>query len=94
MNQPIVPGRIPLDQRAAIMEQVLRDLAFRGYRIEVVDGDRAIVSMGEPVNHLLHVVLMVFTCGLWFPIWILIMCFGGIKRRRIHVDEYGNLVGL
>ena len=94
MNQPIVPGRLPVDQRAAIMEQALRDLTFRGYRTETVDGPRAIISMGEPVNHVLHVLVTVFTCGLWLPIWLLLIALGGVKRRHIHIDEYGNLIGL
>lgn len=94
MNEPIVPGRLPVDQRAAIMEQTLRDLTFRGYRIETVDGPRAIISMGEPVNHVLHVLLTVFTCGLWLPIWLLLIALGGMKRRHIHIDDYGNLIGL
>jgi hypothetical protein len=94
VNEPIVPGRLPVDQRAAIMEQTLRDLTFRGYRIETVDGPRAIISMGEPVNHVLHVLLTVFTCGLWLPIWLLLIALGGMKRRHIHIDDYGNLIGL
>jgi hypothetical protein len=94
VNQPIVPGRLPVDHRAAIMQQALRDLTFRGYRIETVDGPRAIISMGEPVNHVLHVLLTVFTCGLWLPIWLLLIALGGVKRRHIHIDEYGNLIGL
>jgi hypothetical protein len=94
VNQPIVPGRLPDAERAAIMQQALRDLTFRGYRVETADGTRAIISTGEPVNHILHLLLSVFTCGLWLPIWLLIMMFGGVKRRRVHVDEYGNLIGL
>jgi hypothetical protein len=90
VNQPIVPGRLPDAERAAIMQQALRDLTFRGYRVETADGTRAIISIGEPVNHILHLLLSVFTCGLW----LLIMMFGGVKRRRVHVDEYGNLIGL
>lgn len=90
MNQPIVPGRLPDAERAAIMQQALRDLTFRGYRVETADGTRAIISTGEPVNHILRLLLSVFTCGLW----LLIMMFGGVKRRRVHVDEYGNLIGL
>jgi hypothetical protein len=45
------------------MQQALRDLTFRGYRVETADGTRAIISTGEPVNHILHLLLPVFTCG-------------------------------
>jgi len=94
MSRPIVPGRRPDAERAAIMQQALRDLTFRGYRVEAVDGTRAIVVTGEPVNHVLHVLLSFFTCGLWLPVWLLLIGLGGVKRRHIYIDEYGNLVGL
>ena len=94
MNQPIVPGRLPAAKRAAIMEQALRDLAFRGYHVEAVDGPRAVVVTGAPVNHILHLLLAVFTCGLWLPVWVLLVVLGGVKRRHVFIDEYGNLVGL
>lgn len=95
MNYPnIVPGRIPIERRAAIMQQALRDLAFRGYRVETADGPRAIVVTGAPVNHVLHVLLSMFTCGLWVPVWLLLLALGGEKRRHVYIDDYGNLIGL
>lgn len=94
MNRPIVPGRRPDAERAAIMQQALRDLTFRGWRVETTDGLRAIVSTGEPVNHILHLLLTVFTCGLWSPVWVLLVVLGGVKRRHVYIDEYGNLIGL
>jgi hypothetical protein len=94
MQPNIMPGRIPIEQRTAMMQQALRDLAFRGYRIEVADGTRAIVVTGAPVNHVLHVLLSICTCGLWLPVWLLLIGLGGVKRRRVYIDEYGNLVGL
>jgi hypothetical protein len=30
--------------------------------------------------------------GLWAIVWICLAIFGGIKRRIITVDEYGNVV--
>jgi hypothetical protein len=80
-------------ERAAIMQQRLRELAFYGYTISAVDGPRAAVWRGAPVNHILHLLLSVFTCGLWLPVWLLIMMFGGTKQQHIYIDEYGNLIG-
>lgn len=80
--------------RAAVMQQALRDLTFSGYRVETVDGDRAIVLTGSPVNHVLHAILTIFLCGLWLPVWLLLIGLGGEKRRQVYVDEYGNFVGL
>lgn len=95
MTHPnIVPGRLPMQQRAAIMQQALRDLAFNGWRIEMADGTRAVVVNGAPVNHILHLLLSFFTCGLWLPIWAIVAATGGVKRRHLYVDDYGNVVGL
>ena len=94
MTQPIVPGRLSAEQRATILQQALGDLAFRGYQVERVDQTRAIVLAGAPINHILHLLLSVFTCGLWLPIWLLILASGGVKRRYVHIDDYGNLIGL
>lgn len=80
-------------ERAAVMQQALRDLAFRGYRVAAVDGARALVVTGSPVNHVLHAILSIFTCGLWLLIWALLAALGGETRRHIYVDEYGNLIG-
>lgn len=93
-QRPPMPGRLPDHQRAAIMHQVLSDLTFRGYRVEHADGWRAVIRYGSPINHVVHILLTVFTCGFWLPIWIIIMVVGGEKRRHIHIDEYGNLCGM
>lgn len=94
VTHPIVPGRLPIQQRAAIMQQALRDLQFSGWRIEMVDGPRAVVVTGAPVNHILHLLISFFTCGLWLPVWGLLAALGGVKRRHVYIDDYGNLTGL
>ncbi|SKU72481.1 Protein of uncharacterised function (DUF2510) [Mycobacteroides abscessus subsp. massiliense] len=35
------------------------------------------VSVGGGINHTLHLVLTVLTCGLWAPVWLLVAIFGG-----------------
>lgn len=88
------PRRLTYEQRVARMQQALRDLTWNGYRVAVHDGDRAIIVNGQPVNHVLHAILTIFTCGLWLLVWLLVIASGGEKRRAIHIDEYGNLRGL
>lgn len=91
MTQPTA-GSKSTAEREVIMQQVVRDLAFRGYRIVAVDGARAIVISGTPVNHVLHAILSIFTCGLWLLIWALLAALGGETRRHIYIDEYGNVI--
>jgi hypothetical protein len=43
-------------------------------------------------NHLIHLILSIFTMGFWLPIWALV----GITTRQprplvIGIDQYGNL---
>jgi hypothetical protein len=92
MQPNIVPGRKTEEERVAIMQQVVRDLAFRGYRIVAVDGARALVVSGSPVNHVLHAILSIFTCGLWLLMWALLAALGGETRRHIYIDDYGNVI--
>ena len=47
------------------------------------------VSTGGGVNHALHAVLTVFTCGMWLPVWILIAIFGNSPRSSVAVAGHG-----
>ncbi len=38
------------------------------------------VAVSGGVNHALHLVLTLLTCGLWLPIWILVAIFSGGSR--------------
>jgi hypothetical protein len=46
---------------------------------------------GQPVNNTLHFLIGVFTCGLWWLLWLVIGLLGGTKRQLIHVDEWGYI---
>ena len=37
----------------------------------------AVATGGGGVNHGLHLVLTLLTCGMWAPIWLLLAMFGG-----------------
>jgi len=43
------------------------------------------------VNHVLHGVLSLLTCGLWLLIWLIVAAAGGPKREQIFVDEWGGV---
>jgi hypothetical protein len=38
---------------------------------------------GRPVNHVLHLLLTVFTVGIWIVPWIIVTANGGEKRYTI-----------
>jgi len=52
-----------------------------------------VVVTGKPTNHILHLLLSIFTLGLWIPVWIILAIVGGEKRRIIAVDDFGQVLG-
>ena len=44
------------------------------------------------MSHLLHLFLTLITVGIWLIFWLGLGVLGGIKRRMITVDEFGNVV--
>lgn len=83
----------PLDVagRRRLLEQAIRYAAESGTRIESQGDTFAVVVRGEPVNHLLHLVLTLATGGLWIIGWLVLAATGGEKRFVVAVDERGGL---
>ena len=69
---------------------ILERAIARGARIENQSDFQAVVVEGRPVNHILHLLLSVFTLGFWAIIWIALAIFGGEKRSLIRIDKNGN----
>ena len=58
----------------------------KGWRIESQTGDQTVLVKGNRPSHVLHLLLSVFTLGIWLPIWVLISAFGGEKRQLARLD--------
>jgi hypothetical protein len=55
-----------------------------------MQGDfQAIMVRGRRPNHILHLLLSIFTLGIWLIVWLVISAQGGETRGVIKVDEYG-----
>jgi membrane protein DedA with SNARE-associated domain len=48
------------------------------------------VATGSGVNHALHAVLTLLSCGLWLPIWVLVAIFGG--SSSVAVGGAGGVI--
>jgi hypothetical protein len=79
------------DERKAILAQQLQSAVARGLRIESQSDYQAVLVQGKPVNHTLHAIITIFSCGLWGIVWIVMAITGGEKREMIVVDEFGNV---
>jgi len=87
-------GRIikTADERKATLDRTLQLWGARGWRIENRSDFQATVAKGKEISHLLHLFLTLITVGLWLILWLVLGVVGGVKRRMITVDEYGNVV--
>lgn len=79
------------DERKALLAQQLQGAAARGLRVESQSEFQAVLVEGQPVNHVLHAIVTIFSCGLWGIVWIILAVTGGEKREMIIVDEFGNV---
>lgn len=92
MAMPVHPtSPLPEQQRAQILDQALIAKAAQGGRLETRTATTGVVIMGKPVNHILHLLLSVLTCGFWLWVWLLIAAVGGEQRRILTVDEFGQV---
>jgi hypothetical protein len=44
------------------------------------------------INHILHLILTLVTCGVWAIVWIVLAFVGGERRIALNVDDYGNVL--
>ncbi len=85
-TQSIVSER----RREILNTEISRHQAQRK-RIESQIDFQAVLVTGKPVNHILHLLLTVFTAGLWIFVWAAVTFSGGEKRELLQVDEQGAI---
>lgn len=79
------------DERKALLAQQIQGAVARGLRIESQSEFQAVLVEGQPVNHVLHAIITIVTCGVWGIVWIILALTGGEKREMAVVDEFGNV---
>jgi hypothetical protein len=89
---PLLTVPIPDDQRQQILQNRLSQLLASGQgRIESATPYAATVITGQKVNHVLHLLISIFLCGLWLPVWLIVSQSGGERRQVLMVDPCGNI---
>lgn len=85
-------GGLNNDKRREILNQAISNRLARpgAWRVESRTDFDAIIVGGKQVNHTLHLLLSVFTLGIWLIVWALVAMTAGETRYRMAVDEHGN----
>jgi hypothetical protein len=96
-DSPPAPTRtseagLSVDQRKATLDRALQVQETQGWRIEARSDFQATIAKGKPLNNKLHLLLTIFTVGVWGIVWASLAISGGVKRRVITIDEYGNVI--
>ena len=82
---------IGIPERKQRLAKQLQMSVAQGGRVESQGDTEAVLVFGKPVNHTLHAIISIFSCGLWLLVWLIIAVTGGEKRQMITVDEWGNV---
>jgi hypothetical protein len=92
LPEPVVEsGLLAPEVRKELLARTVGAQIATGARVQSQSDYQAVVVNGQPVNHVLHLVLTIVTATLWAPVWVCLAIFGGEKRAMITVDEYGNV---
>lgn len=79
-------------QRGLILDWVVGRRVVAGWRVESRSGSQAVLVRGQPVNHVLHAFLTVFSCCLWGVVWAVLAVTNRVERVVITVGAQGQVV--
>jgi len=80
------------DERKRKVADQVRMEVTQGARVESQGDFDAVVATGKEVNHTVHLIATIFTCGIWGLVWLVFALTSGVKRKMISVDPYGQLL--
>ncbi len=86
-----VPMPKSADERKDALDREIAQMVVKGFRVESQTDYQVVLVSGNRVNHILHLLLTVFTFGVWVIVWILLVILGGEKRRVVSIDDHGNI---
>jgi hypothetical protein len=84
------------DEKFQRFSNIVATKTMQGYMI-ADRNDKAFVAVlvkpAEKINHLLHFLISVFTCGFWLIVWLFIALIKGREvRLRVSIDAAGNAI--
>ncbi|GGY85035.1 hypothetical protein [Streptomyces nitrosporeus] len=88
-----VCGNAPdAERRGLILDWVVNRRIATGWRVESRSGSQAVLVRGQPVNHVLHALLALLSCGLWAVAWAGLSVVNKVERIALTVDAQGQVV--
>ncbi|WP_329211505.1 hypothetical protein OG257_26770 [Streptomyces sp. NBC_00683] len=81
-------------QRGLILDWVVSRRIAGGWRVESRSGTQAVLVRGQPVNHVLHAFLTVFSCFVWGAVWVAVALTNKVERVALTVDAQGHVVSV
>lgn len=81
-------------QRGLILDWVVVGGSCGGWRVESRSGTQAVLVRGQPVNHVLHAFLTVFSCFVWGAVWVAVALTNKVERVALTVDAQGHVVSV
>ena len=89
-HRPVPKNGYSTEERSDILDQVL---VSQHVRVLTRTPTTAAIMVGQPVNHIAHLLLSVLLCGLWAPVWIFLASSekSGEKQATLSVDPKGHV---
>jgi len=84
------------DEKFQRFSNIISTKTMQGFMV-ADRNDKALVAVlvkpGEKVNHLLHFLISVISCGFWLFVWAFLALVKGKEQRvRISIDNGGNVI--
>jgi hypothetical protein len=84
------------DEKLQTFSKMISTQVMQGFTVYDRNDKNLVAVLGKPggkVNHLLHCVISIFSCGFWIIVWAyLIFSKAKEQRLRISIDNNGNVV--
>lgn len=85
-------GAVSAEERKRKLANQIRTEVTQGGRVESQGDFDAVLATGKEINHTVHLIATIVSCGIWGIVWLVMALTGGIKRKMVAVDEYGQIL--
>jgi hypothetical protein len=82
---------LSIPQRHAILTRALQTQLIANVRIESQSDTQAVLIFGKAPNHVLHFLVGLFTLGIWWIVWVVLVLTNREFKRVITVNEFGAI---